>query len=842
MIVISQDTLILIVDDLSRNLQVLGSMLRDKSYQVAAVENGEQALKFVKQRVPDLVLLDIMMPGIDGFEVCQQLKSMEPTRDIPIIFISALGDVQSKLKGFAVGGVDFITKPFQQEEVLARVENHLKLKRAQEKIKRNKEKFRKYIDSAPDAVFVVNGQGKYIEVNQAACELTGYNEEELLNMYVGQLNAQEESLKISEDFKNLIDEGELHKELVIERKDGVIFYTLLNAVKLTEDRYIGFKKNITDRKLAEMSLKESEEKFRQLTESIHEVFFMVSVDLKRMLYVGPAYEEVWQRSRENLYKKPLSWLKTIYCQDRDRVSAKLKQTFKKGIEFEEKFRIIRGDGSTRWIEARFFPVYNQKDEVYRYAGVAEDITEKEILHNHLEYRMELEGLIMKFSKSFINLELTEISSKIEEALETIARFIEVEYSYIYLLSEDKEHIVNSYKWWSEEFEVESTMSSMIRKGQASSLKDFDWLLRKLTQGETLEITDIEQLPKEADYERKLFEYLNVDHALIIPLIYKNELTGILGFDSIEEEHKWSSEIISLFEIAGDIFINAIERKRREEKLKNYHLEVKEKNMVLEELYNSLNQEFEKGSKLHSQFLPDQLPKIEGLSFGAYYQPADKLGGDFYDVIEIAGQLIVYIADVSGHGLDGSMLNIFLRESINSYLIYKYQQEQSISPAAIINFIIDKYRQESFPDDYFICLLLGVLDLETMEFVFSNAGFQILPQLVSTTGEVTSIYCSGLPVSKAIKNQIYAELNASGYQEKTIELTAGETVFMTTDGLIEERVKSSQYGELRLQSVLSRCSHLPPETIIDCINKDFKDFTGSLEAQDDITFFIIKRNN
>ncbi|MCC3583635.1 response regulator [Microcoleus sp. PH2017_30_WIL_O_A] len=118
---------ILVVDDTPQNLRLLAGILSDKGYQVRPVPNGKLALSAAQKMPPDIVLLDIMMPDMDGYEVCQRLKDSEVTKDIPVIFISAINDVMDKVKAFAVGGVDFITKPFQVEEVLARIETHLKI-------------------------------------------------------------------------------------------------------------------------------------------------------------------------------------------------------------------------------------------------------------------------------------------------------------------------------------------------------------------------------------------------------------------------------------------------------------------------------------------------------------------------------------------------------------------------------------------------------------------------------------------------------------------------------------------------------------------------------------------
>lgn len=133
---------VLVVDDNSKNLQVLADILRGKNLRVATAKSGIKALKFIEKIKPDIILLDIMMPEMDGFEVCRQLHENEETRDIPIIFISALADTDDKLKGFESGGVDYITKPFHKEEVFARIHTHLKLKWAQEEQKRTNQLLR----------------------------------------------------------------------------------------------------------------------------------------------------------------------------------------------------------------------------------------------------------------------------------------------------------------------------------------------------------------------------------------------------------------------------------------------------------------------------------------------------------------------------------------------------------------------------------------------------------------------------------------------------------------------------------------------------------------------------
>ena len=125
---------ILVVDDTPANLRLLSKMLNEQGYRVRPVPDGRLALAAAQAKPPDLILLDIRMPDLNGYQVCERLKAESRTKDIPIIFISALDAVQDKVKAFTVGGVDYITKPFHIEEVLARVETHLALRKLQEQL------------------------------------------------------------------------------------------------------------------------------------------------------------------------------------------------------------------------------------------------------------------------------------------------------------------------------------------------------------------------------------------------------------------------------------------------------------------------------------------------------------------------------------------------------------------------------------------------------------------------------------------------------------------------------------------------------------------------------------
>ena len=118
---------ILIVDDTPVNLSIVVEFLQSVGFGIRIARSGEKALERVRYNHPDIILLDVLMPGIDGFETCRLLKAKKATKDIPVIFMTSLTSVEDKVKGFEVGAVDFVTKPLAQEEVLARVTTHLRI-------------------------------------------------------------------------------------------------------------------------------------------------------------------------------------------------------------------------------------------------------------------------------------------------------------------------------------------------------------------------------------------------------------------------------------------------------------------------------------------------------------------------------------------------------------------------------------------------------------------------------------------------------------------------------------------------------------------------------------------
>ena len=207
----SDKSVIVIVDDNPTNLGVLFDFLHDSGFKVLVAQDGESAIQKVEYASPDLILLDVMMPGIDGFETCHRLKAKASTKDIPVIFMTALSETVDKVKGFNLGAVDYITKPVQQEEVIARVTTHLKIQklqktlreqnsqlqqeikereRTEESLRQAEAKYRSIFENATEGIFQAIPGGGYITANPALAKILGYDSPEELMRTITDIDQQ----------------------------------------------------------------------------------------------------------------------------------------------------------------------------------------------------------------------------------------------------------------------------------------------------------------------------------------------------------------------------------------------------------------------------------------------------------------------------------------------------------------------------------------------------------------------------------------------------------------------------------------------------------------------------
>ena len=306
---------ILIVDDLPENLRVLSQMLSENGYKVRKAINGKIALRAAKSAAPDLILLDIKMPEMDGYEVCTQLKADPQTREVPVIFISALDEVLDKVKAFQMGGVDYIAKPFQVEEVIARIDSQITIQRqklqlqqeitqrkeAEEILHQSRALLASILNTSLDGIAALEAireptTGKIadfrcIVVNPVIARVVDRTKEELTGKLILKKFLSKRDPLLFQEFVKVTETGEtLEREYCYERENGNIWY-YLTAVKLG-DGFAVTLRDITQQKQMLLSLQAENQELAQrstldeLTQTANRRYFEIYLNQQWQYLAG----------------------------------------------------------------------------------------------------------------------------------------------------------------------------------------------------------------------------------------------------------------------------------------------------------------------------------------------------------------------------------------------------------------------------------------------------------------------------------------------------------------------------------------------------------------------------
>jgi two-component system sensor histidine kinase/response regulator len=242
---------ILVVDDITKNLQVVGTMLRNEGYDVMPATSGAQALERVRTELPDLILLDLMMPEMDGLDVCLRLKSDPATQQLPVIFLTASNEMEHLVKGFEAGAVDYVTKPFNAPELLARVRTHLELKHARQQLREMNDEKNEFMGIVAhdlrNPLGAVKGYAELISEETEALQLLDTPESARARGELRQCSARirEASARMAEMVQNLLDVNRIERgEMKVNVRPTDLCLVLATVVETQRPRTVAKQQNI----------------------------------------------------------------------------------------------------------------------------------------------------------------------------------------------------------------------------------------------------------------------------------------------------------------------------------------------------------------------------------------------------------------------------------------------------------------------------------------------------------------------------------------------------------------------------------------------------------------------
>jgi chemotaxis family two-component system sensor kinase Cph1 len=353
---------VLVVDDQPSNLRFLSKLLTAQGYQVYRAICGQLALNVAIAHCPDLILLDIRMPEMNGYEVCRRLKATAETEQIPVIFLSVLDEMNDKLQAFRVGGADYITKPFQVEEVLARIDKQVGLQKLQQQLKEQNYQLQQsqsllasILNSSLDGVVaysaVRNSEGNIVDfqwllINPAAEKFYGL----LLNEIVGK-NLLAELSQVRNNglfdlYVSVVETGEtVDREFSYEHERGTIVWLHIVAVKLNDGLAVTFR-NITDRKRAEIALRDSEERFRAIFEQAA-VGIAKTALCGQFMRVNPGFCQIVRYAESELLQQ--NWQAITHPDDLEADREYVRSLLSGDIQtFSLEKRLLCKDEAVRW--------------------------------------------------------------------------------------------------------------------------------------------------------------------------------------------------------------------------------------------------------------------------------------------------------------------------------------------------------------------------------------------------------------------------------------------------------------------------------------------------------------
>lgn len=440
----AQTHTILLIDDNPANLSVAVDYLADHGFQIMVARDGETGLQLARQEQPDLILLDVRLPGIDGFEVCRRLKADERTQEIPVIFMTVITKAEDKVRGFAAGGVDYITKPFQHEEVLARVTTHLRLReltrrleeangnlerrvekrtaaltqanqelqaeiaeriRVEEALKRERTLIANIMEASPVGITMANRKGQVTFANSQAERVLGLVKDEIT-----QRTYNAPTWRITDFAGGPFPDEKLPFQQVmatrqpvydvqhaIEWPDGRRLFLAINGAPILDESgqvesVVFALQDITERKQAEEALQDSEHRLAESQRLAHVGSWELNL-INSVLTWSDEIFRIFEIDPQKFGATYEAFLNVIHPDDREAVNSAYTNSLKNKIPYTIDHRLLFSDGRIKYVHEQCETFYDG-DNPIRSIGTVQDITEHKLdeekirqLNQELEQRV-----------------------------------------------------------------------------------------------------------------------------------------------------------------------------------------------------------------------------------------------------------------------------------------------------------------------------------------------------------------------------------------------------------------------------------------------------------------------
>ncbi|MEG4286548.1 PAS domain S-box protein [Microcoleus sp. A006_D1] len=350
---------------------------------------------------------------------CFNLEKRLVRRDGSLIWVNiTVSFVEEPLSG-AIYNVAVI------EDISDAVAAATQRKQAEAALKESEERFRQLAENIESVFWMVDVQPqKMIYLSPGYEKIWGRSCADFYasgRFFTDSIHPEDRSRVIATFTKQVVSENEIEYRIV--RPDGEIRCIRDRAFPIRNEagevyRVVGIAEDISDSKQAEKAIRESEERFRQLAENIQDSFWLISAELTDVLYVSPAYEQIWERSREALYAYPLTWMEFIYPEDRHLLQEAMGRVLQ-GESTSTEYRIFRPDGTIRWVCDRAFPIYDESGKVYRLAGICEDISDRKLTEVRIQAALREKEVLLK-----------EIHHRVKNNMQVVSSLLQLQAQYI----------------------------------------------------------------------------------------------------------------------------------------------------------------------------------------------------------------------------------------------------------------------------------------------------------------------------------------------------------------------------------------------------------------------------